>query len=132
MQIAADHGQRFIANFAQLATGSLIGHRANLLRHRVRNPIQSGLLIGRNADVVLEPPVPAGERYGQEQPGYHRVPAMGHYDNRPYPALLPSGYRVQVAEQNVAADQELYSGYSSAALAASPLGSAEVHSAASA
>jgi hypothetical protein len=41
-----------------------------------------------------------------------------HHDDRANAPLLPASDWVQVAQQHVAAGQELYSGYSSAAVAA--------------
>jgi hypothetical protein len=55
-----------------------------------------------------------------------------HDDDRAYAALLPADHRIQVAQQYVAAGQELYSGYSSAAVEARSPRPADVHSAASA
>jgi len=132
MQVTADRGQSLIADRAQPTAGPPIGYGANLLSHRVRRPVQAGPVIGRNADVMLKTPISAGKRHSKNQPGDHRIPLVRYDDDRSYPALLPPGDRVQIAEQYVAAVQELYSGYSSAALAARLPMSAEVHSAASA
>lgn len=132
MKVTTDRGQRLIADRAQLAAGPLIGYGANLLSHCVRRPVQSGPIIGRNADVMLKASIPAGKRHSKKQPGDHCIPLMRYDDERSYPALLPARHRVQIAEQYVTAVQELYSGYSSAAVAARSPRSAEVHSAASA
>ena len=55
-----------------------------------------------------------------------------HHHDRAYAALLPASHRIKITEQYITAGQELYSGYSSAAAAARPLKSADVHSAVSA
>lgn len=81
---------------------------------------------------MSEPAVPAGERYREEQPRNYRVPVVRHHHDRTDSALFPPGYRVQVAQQYVAAGQELYSGYSSAAAEARSPRPADVHSADSA
>lgn len=132
MQVAADRCQRLVADGAELPPGSLVGHGADLLGHGVGDLLQPGLVIRGNLDVMSEAAVPAGKRHREEQSGNHRVPVMRHDHDRTDAALLPPGYRIKVAQQYVAAGQELYSGYSPTAMEARSPRPAEVHSAASA
>ena len=132
VQVTADRCQRFAADPAQLASGSLIGHGTDLLRHGIRNLLQPGVVIRGNLYVMVEVAIPGGERHREEQPGYHRVALVRHHDDRAYATLLPAGHRIKVTEQYVTAGQELYSGYSSAAVAARSPMPADVHSTASA
>jgi hypothetical protein len=55
-----------------------------------------------------------------------------HHDDRADTALLPASHRIKITEQHVTAGQELYSGYSSAAVMARSPSPANVHSAVSA
>lgn len=132
VEVTAYSREGLAADPAQLAPGSLGRHSANLLRHGKRNLIQAGDIIRGDLYVMIEAATPGGERYRKEQPGYHHVATMRHHDNGAYSALLTTGDRVEVTKQDVTAGQELYSGYSSAAVAARSPRSTEVHSATSA
>src|ERR1019366_4766975 len=93
VQGTADRCQRFAADPAQLASGSLIGHGTDLLRHGIRNLLQPGVVIRGNLYVMVEVAIPGGERHREEQPGYHRVALVRHHDecvaSLRYPASMP-------------------------------------------
>ena len=82
------------------------------------NPIQPGTVVRRNLYVMVEATIAAGEGHREEQPGDHRVPVVRYHHDRADASVFPAGNRIQVAEQDVAAGQPLYSGYSSAPEAA--------------
>jgi len=132
MQVTADRCQRFAADLAELTPGPLVGHASDLLGHGIGNLFQPGMVIRGNLNVMVKAAIPAGERHREEEAGDHRVAVVRHHDDRTYAALLPAGNGVQIAEQYVATGQELYSGYSSAAVTAKSGMSADIHSAASA
>jgi hypothetical protein len=98
VQVAAYRCQRFAADSAQLAPGSLIGHGADLLRHGIRGLLQPRVIICGNRYVMVEAAIAGRERYREEKPRDRRVPMVRHYDDRAYAALLPASYRIKVAE----------------------------------
>src|ERR1700683_5159442 len=132
MQVPTDRGQRFAVYLAQLTSRSLVGDGSDLLRHGIRDLLEPCDIIGGDFHVGLEVAITGSERHGEEQTRYHRVAAVRYDNNRTYPALLTACHRIEVAEQQVTADQELYSGYSSAAVIARSARSADIHSATSA
>ena len=71
VQVTAYRCQRFAADPAQLASGSLIGYGTDLLSHSVRNLFQSGDVIRRDLYVMVEVAIAAGERHRKEQSGDH-------------------------------------------------------------
>ena len=71
VQVTAYHCQRFAADPAQLASGSLIGYGTDLLSHSVRNLLQSGDVIRSDLYVMVEVAIAAGEWHRKEQSGDH-------------------------------------------------------------
>ena len=106
---------------AELALDAVVGQGPDLLCHCIRDASQPGVFIRRHRHVVAQAPGGAGEGHGQEQAGDNRVALVGYDDNGAPPALLTASGGVQIREQDVArvqATPPLYSGYSSAAVAA--------------
>jgi hypothetical protein len=66
VQVPAYRGQRVGADAAQLTSGSLTGHGADLLGHGERDLPQPGVIIGGHADVMVKSAITGGKRHREE------------------------------------------------------------------